>query len=89
MGDDLFGIIDEIGEFSQGFSTKDRSGNSNEVTPHAFPSILIFVVIRCHLGGMMYDLWESLLLESELESQVIISLFIFEVSIAMSFIFSH
>ncbi|CAF2400060.1 unnamed protein product [Rotaria sp. Silwood2] len=24
---------------------------------------------RCHLGGMMYDLWESLLLESELESQ--------------------
>lgn len=25
---------------------------------------------RTHLGGMMYDLWESLLLESELESQV-------------------
>ncbi|CAF3809547.1 unnamed protein product [Rotaria magnacalcarata] len=24
---------------------------------------------KCHLGGMMYDLWESLLLESELESQ--------------------
>ena len=28
-------------------------------------------VFRCHLGGMMYDLWESLLLESELESQVV------------------
>jgi hypothetical protein len=27
-------------------------------------------LFRCHLGGMMYDLWESLLLESELESQV-------------------
>ncbi|CAF1223630.1 unnamed protein product [Rotaria sp. Silwood1] len=24
---------------------------------------------KCHLGGMMYDLWESLLLESEIESQ--------------------
>jgi hypothetical protein len=31
---------------------------------------LILFFIRCHLGGMMYDLWESLLLESELESQV-------------------
>jgi hypothetical protein len=29
-----------------------------------------FSCIRCHLGGMMYDLWESLLLESEIESQV-------------------
>ncbi|CAF3334165.1 unnamed protein product [Rotaria sp. Silwood2] len=25
--------------------------------------------VKCHLGGMMYDLWESLLLESEIESQ--------------------
>jgi hypothetical protein len=31
---------------------------------------LIFPCHRCHLGGMMYDLWESLLLESEIESKV-------------------
>ncbi|CAF1571163.1 unnamed protein product, partial [Didymodactylos carnosus] len=24
---------------------------------------------KCRLGGMMYDLWESLLIETELESQ--------------------
>jgi hypothetical protein len=34
------------------------------------PNEFYFFLFRCHLGGMMYDLWESLLLESELESQV-------------------
>ena len=31
---------------------------------------LLRISTRCPLGGRMYDLWESLLLESELESQV-------------------
>jgi hypothetical protein len=30
----------------------------------------IYSMARCQQGGRMYDLWESLLIESELESQV-------------------
>ena len=70
MGNDLFGSIDEIGKFSQRFSTKNRNGHSNKVGFTLSFGFMQDVFVRCHLGGMMYDLWESLLLESDIESQV-------------------
>jgi len=72
MGEDMLCSLCPITTISEGFSKKNRSRNSWKVISNNFASKirLIFPCHRCHLGGMMYDLWESLLLESEIESKV-------------------
>ena len=49
---------------------KSVESNSDEFIASSSFSNLVRIWTRCPLGGRMYDLWESLLLESELESQV-------------------
>ena len=58
-------------EFRKKTETEIRGKYVFQMSADRSHEMLRLIRTRCHLGGMMYDLWESLLLESELESQVI------------------
>lgn len=72
MGKNLFLSSIATASISKWFSSKNWSWTSWKVsrsTGKKEENCFVFV-IRCLSGGRMYDLWESLLLESEIESQV-------------------